>query len=177
MPEVDELDQIWREGLSAAEAAMTPPTDPAGRVAARVRRRRRNRSALTATGVVVVGALVFAGIALGRRAPDGPHIATSGPVTNVTVVVGPELRIRFPDRAVSGQPRRIELPYGKIRFRVRSAGGSHRLVIDGVPGFVAAVSESKPVSVLVRIAPGRYRIHCTIPGHTESGENAILIVQ
>jgi hypothetical protein len=178
MPDVDELDHIWREGLSAAAAAMAPVTDPVARVAARVRRRRRARATLTSIGAAaLVLVVIFTGFVLARN-PHGGHVATTPPAEPVNVVVGwhGKLRIRFPGREVSGSAPRVHLPQGQLRFTVRSYG-THRLVIDGVPGFnPRVVTDGTPVVVMVQLAPGTYLMHCTIPGHTESGEEAILVV-
>jgi hypothetical protein len=180
MPDVDELDHIWRAGLSAAAAAMAPVTDPVARVAARVRRRRRARATLTSIGAAaLVVVVIFTGFVLARN-PHGTHVATTPPAEPVNVVVGwhGTLRIRFPGREASeNQAPRVNLPHGQLRFTVRSYG-THRLVIDGVPGFnPQVVTDGTPVVVTVRLARGTYLMHCTIPGHTESGEVAILVVE
>lgn len=178
MPDIEELDvldQMWREGLSLTAEGMTPISDPTGRVAGRLRRRRRARAALTTAGVAILGAFIVVTVSF-ARGPDHVRVATSAPPVQVDVVVGPDLRIRFPGRAVSGQPPRVKLPHGLIRFRVRSTASSHHLVIDGLRGFVATVGPDT-VTVTVRIPPGRYLMHCTIPGHTEAGEEALLIVE
>jgi len=178
MPDIDELDRIWREGLSSAAGAMPPVTDPTARVAERVRRRERARARITAIGVVAVIALMIVlavSVELSSRRAD---IATPSPVArvDVEVLVGGQLQIRFPGRSVGGQPPRVELPSGLIRFDVRSAG-TDRLVIDGIPEFVAVLGPTDTVTRIVRIPPGRYLMHSTIAGHAEAGEKAILVVK
>jgi hypothetical protein len=177
MSDIDELDRIWREGLVSADAAMTPITDPTTRVAERVRRRRRVRMTLRGVGVAVVGIAIVLAMSL-SRSPQRDHFATSPPLVRVAVVVG-DLNIHFPGRPVSGRPPQVELPNGVIRFDVRTTGASDRLVINGVPGFVALVGPfgHDTVTVTVRLAPGRYLMHSTILGHTEAGEEVILIVK
>lgn len=176
MTDTDELDSIWREGLSSVAAKMAPLTDPTVRVAERLRRRRRARMTLTALSIAVASVVIVAAVSLARN-PHRANFATSHPLERVAVVVG-DLRIHFPGRVVSGEPPHVALPHGVIRFDLRSTGTSHRLVIDGVPKFVAVVDTAHDaISVTVRIAPGRYLMHCTILGHTEAGEKAILIVK
>jgi hypothetical protein len=176
MPEIDELDRIWRAGLSAAAAARPPVDDPSARVGQRVRRRRRSRITLTTVGAVALVGIV-AVAAVFATAPRGARVATSPPAVTVDVVVGPALQIHFPGLVVTGQPPRVHLPRGLLRFRVRAAAGTHELVIDGVHRFdVTVASETSAVSVTVRLAPGVYRMHCTIPGHTIAGEEATLLV-
>jgi hypothetical protein len=122
--------------------------------------------------------VIFTGFVLARN-PHATHFVTTPPVEPVNVVVGlhNQLKIRFPGREVSGNPPRVHLQQGQLRFTVRSYG-THRLVIDGVPGFNPPVAtDGTPVVVTVRLAPGTYRMHCTLPGHAEAGEEATLIVR
>jgi hypothetical protein len=180
--DIDELDRIWREGLSAADAVTAPISDPTVRVAERVRRRRRLRRIRRWVGVAVVCVVIVLGVSLARAgSPQRVDVATSSPVTvvRVDVLVGGQLTILFPGRATSGQPSRVELAHGVIRFEVQSRTGSDRIVIDGVPKFVATVYPPLhgTVTQTVRIAPGTYLMHSTILGHTEAGEKAVLVVK
>jgi hypothetical protein len=181
MADVDELDRIWREGLFAVDASMTPIADPTVRVAERVRRRRRLRLVRRWLGVTVVGLVIVFGVSFVRaRSPQRVEVATSRPVAVVRVEVEGEgaLTIRFPGRATSGNPPRIELPQGVIRFEVETPAGIETIVIDGVPKFAATVDPvHRTVTQTVRIAPGTYLMHSAIPGHTEAGEEAVLVVK
>jgi hypothetical protein len=179
MTDIDELDRIWRDGLAAAADAMPPATDPAARVGERIRRRRRARTTLTAISAAVTAVVIVVAVSFARDRQSG-EFATSSPVAvvRVEVLVGGQLTIHFPGRAVSGQPPHVELPHGVIRFEVRSGSGADRLVIDGVPKFVAVVgSTHAAVTEIVQIPPGRYLMHSTVLGHAEVGEKAVLIVK
>jgi len=179
MTDLDELDRIWREGLASAAATTTPVADPSVRVAERIRRRRRTRTTLTAIGVAVTGLVIILAVSLTRN-PQRGDLATSTPVAvvRVEILVGGQLTIQFPGRAVSGQPPHVELPHGVIRFDVSSPGGTDHLVIDGAPKFSAVVVPTHDaVTESVRIPPGRYLMHSTLPGHAIAGEEAILVVK
>jgi hypothetical protein len=180
MTDIDELDRIWREGLASAAATMAPVTDPNLRVVERVRRRRRTRITFRGIGVVVTGLTIVLAVLFARNPPHA-DFATSSPVTvvRVEVLVHGQLTIQFPGRAVHGQPPHVELPQGLIRFDVSSPGGSDRLVIDGVPTFVAVVvpPHHAAVTETVQISPGTYLMHSTLAGHAAVGEEAILIVR
>ncbi|HEX3866995.1 MAG TPA: hypothetical protein VHV78_09590 [Gemmatimonadaceae bacterium] len=157
-------------------------SDPTVRVAERVRRRRRLRLVRRWIGITAVGVVIVLGVSLARaRSSQRVDVATSPPVAVVRVEVLGEgaLTIRFPGRATSGQPPRVELPRGVIRFEVKSLGGTETIVVDGVPKFVATVTPPVhgTVTQTVRIAPGTYLMHSAIPGHTEAGEEAVLIVK
>lgn len=175
MTNTDELDRLWRDTLrSGADSTLVGEAEP--RVAARVRQRRRRRAAGTAAILLVVVCTTLGAAVLLTRHPS--HVTVShGLAAVVEVVDGPSLSLRFPGRATSDISPRIDLPSGLIRFEVRVIG-SHRLVIDGVPGFVADGEYGGPsVTENVRLQPGDYLIHCTIPGHAEAGEEAIIHVQ
>ena len=180
MTDIEELDRIWREGLASAADAMPPATDPAARVAERVRRRRRARTTLTAISVAVTALVIVVALSFARDRQSG-EFATAPPVAvvRVEVLVGGQLTIQFPGRAVSGQPPHVELPHGVIRFEVRSgSGAADRLVIDGVPKFAAVVGSTHDVVTdIVRMPPGRYLMHSTLSGHAEAGEKAVLVVK
>jgi hypothetical protein len=121
--------------------------------------------------------IVAVSFALDRQ---GGEVATAPPVAvvRVEVLVGGQLRIQFPGRAVSGQPPQVDLRHGVIRFEVRSGSGADHVVIDGVPNFAAAVDSTYGVvTELVRMPPGRYLMRSTIPGHAEAGETAVLVVK
>jgi plastocyanin len=80
---------------------------------------------------------------------------------------------------VAGTPPSVDLPQGLIQFTVRGESTTHDLVIDGVPSFRAAVTFPNMATKVetVRMAPGRYLMHCVIPGHTAAGMEMWLIVR
>jgi hypothetical protein len=183
MTDTGELDRIWREGLASAADATSPITDPTARVAERVHRRRRAHTTRTAVGVAATVAVIVIAVSFARGRHSG-EVATAPPVAvvRVDVLVGGQLTIQFPGRAVSGQPPHVNLPHGVIRFEVRSGNGAaDHLVIDGVPKFAATVatvaSPHDVVTEAVRMAPGRYLMHSTLSGHAEAGEKAVLVVK
>jgi hypothetical protein len=178
MTDIDELDRIWREGLASAADATLPATDPAARVAERVRRHRRSRTTRAAISVAVAAVVIVVAMSFARNRQSG-QVATAPPVAvvHVEVLVGGQLTIQFPGRAVTGQPPQVELPHGVIRFEVGTGGGSDHLVIDGVPEFAVTVaSVHDVVTEKVRMAPGRYVMHSTLSGHAEAGEKAVIVV-
>lgn len=60
---------------------------------------------------------------------------------------------------------------------VHADGMGHVLVLDGVPGFKADFDGSTTtITQNVRLAPGHYLMHCIIPGHTQAGEEAVIVV-
>jgi hypothetical protein len=183
MNSTDELDGIWRNGLSAAASELDLADDPRTQVAERVRHRRRSRR--TATAITLVVLSTAAVLAVGQIGKQGTHAgvaARPNPTVRAVVEVddapGNQLTIVFPGRVVSGNPPSIRLPSGLIRFKIHGTPG-HRLVIDGIPGFVADFSALRAPTTLTedaRLNPGEYLMHCTIPGHAEAGEEMRLKV-
>lgn len=179
----DGIDDVWRTGL----AGLTPAeeADPVARVEGRLRHRQRVRVGTRGIGAAALIAVMLGVISYaGRTNHVGVTNATAP--TRVVVVAGVNntLRIGFPGRKTFGSSGpRIILPAGRVRFVVHSGGSSHHLVIDGVPGFSVSVaappSPGGPPSatVTVRLKPGRYLMHCTIPGHAEAGEIAWITVR
>jgi hypothetical protein len=183
MTSTDELDGIWHDGLSAAENELVIAHDPHARVAERVRHRRRSRRTGTAVTLVVLSAAAVLAIAqIGRQGTHAGVAARPDPTVRAVVEVddapGNLLTIVFPGRVVSGNPPSIRLPSGLIRFKIHGTPG-HRLVIDGMPGFVADFSALRAPTTLTedaRLNPGEYLMHCTIPGHAEANEEMLLKV-
>ncbi len=183
MTSADDLDRIWREGLTLAASELVVRDDPRARTATRVQRRRRSRRIKTA-----VAAIAFSVAAIGATAHFDDHVShgrvASRPPTTVQASVsiddapGNQLAITFPGRTVSGNPPSVTLPAGIIHFEIHGTP-AHQLVIDGVPDFTAtfAGTASSTVTENVRLQPGRYSLHCTIPGHAAAGEQAILTVE
>jgi hypothetical protein len=178
MTDIDELDRIWRDGLASAAEDVVATPDPQTRVAARVRHRRRTRRTMTTSIVVVLIAMVaIAATQLGHHSKQ-VRVAAKPPLI-VQVVDAPHgnLQILFPGRPMTGYPPSVQLPSGVIRFEIHDLNPGHRLVIDGVPGFVADFETPGTITQDVRLNPGEYLMHCTIPGHEEAGESARLIVR
>jgi hypothetical protein len=183
MTSTDELDGIWRDGLSTAASELDIADDPRTQVAERVRHRRRSRRTATAVTLVVLSAVAV--LAVAQIGKQGTHAgvaarpnSTIGAVVEVDDAPGNRLTIAFPGRVVSGSPPSIALPSGLIRFKIHRLSPGHRLVIDGIPGFVVDFSVSAPTTVTedVHLNPGEYLMHCTIPGHAEAGEEMRLKV-
>jgi hypothetical protein len=178
MADIEELDRIWREGLSSAAETMTPLTDPTAHVARRIRRRRRACTVFTTVGVAVTVLVIVLTVSVARDAQRDDFATGSPVVVRVEVLVDNTLRIQFPGRPVSGQPPHVEIPHGLIRFEVRSpSGGSDHIIIRGVPEFDVVVSGQETVTEVVRIPRGRYVMYSAIPGHAEAGETVVLVVK
>jgi hypothetical protein len=183
MTSTDELDGIWRDGLSAAANELVIADDPHGRVDRRVRHRHRSRRTGTAIILVVLTAAAILAVAqLGRQETHAGVAARPGPTIRAIIEVddapGNQLTIVFPGRVASGNPPSIRLPSGLIRFKIHGTPG-HQLVIDGIPGFVADFSAFRAPTTLTedaRLNPGEYLMHCTIPGHAEANEEMLLKV-
>jgi hypothetical protein len=184
MNSTDELDGIWRDGLSAAAGQLDIADDPRTRVAERVRHRRRSRrTAMAVTLAVLSAAAVLAVAQIGHQGTHAGVAARPNPTVRAVVEVDDapgsnQLTIVFPGRVESGKPPSIALPSGLIRFKIHGLHPDHRLVIDGVPGFVAEFSVSGPTNITedVQLKPGEYLMHCTVPGHAEAGEEMRLTV-
>jgi hypothetical protein len=183
MTSTDELDSIWRDGLSAAASEFFIADDPRTRVAERVRHRRRSRRTGTAVTLVVLSAAAVLAVAqIGHQGTHAGVAARPNPTVRAVVEVddapGNQLTIALPGRVVSGNPPSIALPSGLIRFEIHGLHPDHRLVIDGIPNFVADFSVSGPTTITedVQLNPGEYLMHCTVPGHAEAGEEIRLKV-
>ena len=183
MTETDELDRIWREGLGQLAAPTTPISDPASAVGARVRQRHQSRIGVFATAAVVIaasiaGVLVAAGPRSTERIVPARSPTSSPRPLFVDVVDGARgnLTISFPGRKVSGSPPHVNLPAGLTQFTITTLTAGHSLALDGVPGFAATPQTIGTVIRTVQLAPGVYMLHCTVPGHTEAGEEMLLDV-
>jgi uncharacterized cupredoxin-like copper-binding protein len=124
-----------------------------------------------------VAALVAVALALGGCGDD-EVFRTSRPVLNITL---DEYRI---------VPQNIELRAGRLKLVVHNAGRlTHNLVIqipdgpDGKPvpipgGRVATMQPGQTAApVKVTLAPGDYRIVCTIANHDDLGQYGTLKVR
>jgi hypothetical protein len=182
MNSTDELDRIWRDGLTAAASELVITGDPKARVVQRARHRRRARRAGTAVGLVVLSGSALAAVSqIGhdhtRTGVASQPGATISAVVQVEDAPNGRLTIEFPGRATSGAPAALSLPSGLIRFEISGTPG-HDLVIDGVSGVVADFTPSGPTTITrdVQLAPGEYLMHCIVPGHAEAGEEVTLRV-
>ena len=191
MIDIDEIDNLWRDALASAATDAPPVDDPRPRVARRVQHNRRVRTFVNSSvAVVIAGALVVAiGVLVDR--PDrhpaplaGTTQTTVVAVTTVRVVdaTGGSLSISFPGQPSETIPPQITVPAGPVNFVIDLDAAGHTLVLDGVPEFTAVNADASlttPVTVTreVTLAPGRYLLHCLTLGHTEAGEEAMVIVQ
>ncbi len=182
MNSTDELDGIWRDGLTAAASELVVIEDPGARVARRARHRQRARRAGLAVGLFVLGGSALVAVShIGGDHPRAGVATQSG--TSIVAVVQVEdapsgrLTIEFPGRTLSGDRSALALPSGLIRFEIGGSPG-HQLVIDGVSGVIADFGPTGPTTVTrdVQLAPGRYVMHCIVPGHAEAGEEVSLEV-
>jgi len=180
MNDVDELDRVWREGLATLAADLDPVADPHARVCTRVHHRRRSRIAVIA--VVSIALIVAVVVAF---APGGSHsrvrVESPAPdviaaVVQVTDAPGGRFAISFPGRATIGNPPEVQVPSGLIRLEIHSSVPGHHVVLDGFPDVVANFEHAGTIVREVRLVPGSYFLHCSVPGHTEAGERAMLDV-
>jgi hypothetical protein len=177
MNDIDELDEMWRTGLAGAAHDVVSTVNPQARVAARVKHRRRSRWARTASvAVLLLAAALGTATHLGGHAQHVRVAAEQPSIIQVTDAPAGTLQILFPGRLTAGNPPRVLLPSGVVRFEIRGLTAGHRLVIDGAPGFVANFQTPSTITKEVQLDPGEYLMHCTIPGHAEAGEEAILDV-
>lgn len=181
MNSTDELDRIWRDGLTAAASDLVISGDPKARVVRRARHRRRVRRAGTAVGLVLLSGSALVAVSQIGHDHTRTGVATQ-PGATITTVVHVEdapsgrLTIEFPGRTEVGDAS-LALPSGLVRFEISGAPG-HELVIDGVSGRVADFAPTAPGTITrdVQLDPGEYLMHCIVPGHTEAGEEVTLRV-
>ena len=124
----------------------------------------------TAATVLATAALLLAGCG------EGDVLRTDRPQLNVTL---DEYRI---------VPQDVEVRAGRMKFVVRNTGRlTHNLVVevpegpDGKPVTVAKVDTMQPGQtappIKVTLAPGEYRLVCTIANHDDLGQFGSLKVQ
>ena len=181
MNDTDELDRIWRDGLSRLALPTRPIPEPvrpgAGIVGGRHRARPRAYIAIAAAAAVLVicGLIV---VAVRESSPAVVETRTPATPVVVDIVDAPNgsLALRIPGRAVSGQPPHIDLAAGLVQFRIDSRRAGHQLVLDGVSDFAPTPNEIGITIRTVRLHHGVYRLYCAIPGHAEAGEQILLDV-
>jgi len=112
-----------------------------------------------------------------RRGAAEPDPAIHGTLTVLSEPAGPPVATvmveSWPTLTLTVTPDVV--PAGVIQLDYATRGGTHAIVIDGVPG-VQLMGPSGPSSRKVELAPGTYRLHDTIPGHDGAGEHATLTV-
>jgi hypothetical protein len=169
MASPEALDERWKQGLR--EVAMQPryAPDARDRVQATMQRRRHRRSASQIAALVVLCLLGGVGVFAATRSSNDVGVG-SAPGTVLEIDALPSLGFR---------PEHLVAHPGLIEFRLRdAAAGQHTLVIDGVPDFVLEVNNAGEVaSGDVELAPGRYILYCSVPGHREAGAEATLVVE
>jgi len=180
MNDVDELDRVWREGLAAIAEDFDPVADPHARVGARVQQRRRSRFVIAA--VVAIALVISVAVAFGpwgsdsRVRVEAPVPDAIAAVVQVTDAPGGRFAISFPGRPTIGNPPEVRVPSGLIRLQIHSSVPGHRVVLDGFPDVVANFEHAGTIVREVRLVPGSYFLHCSVPGHAEAGERALLDV-
>jgi uncharacterized cupredoxin-like copper-binding protein len=80
------------------------------------------------------------------------------------------------------EPKGMTAPAGEVVFVVRNDGAiEHNFVLRDAQGKTLAevpvIAPGATEQVVARLAPGRYRVLCTLPGHSEAGMVADLVVQ
>jgi hypothetical protein len=189
MTDDDDLDRMWRDGLTTAADGHGTTSGVRKRVAARVRHRRHRRRAASAGAIAALSATAVVGVAelrsgssrLQVTTPDTTAPPVLAPVVRAVVQVndapGGALKIEFPGHDL-GDPPSIRLPSGLIRFEIHELSGGHDLRIDNIPGFdVEATTTPITVTRDVQLDPGVYVMYCAIPGHREAGESVTIDVR
>ena len=99
---------------------------------------------------------------------DAGKVQARTPVATIAVVAEPDLTLSLSPAVV---------PAGIIEVDYSTNGGTHTLVIDGVPGFQLSVPGSRRTMTSVGFAssPGG-TCQCVIPGHQAAGEQVTLTV-
>jgi hypothetical protein len=182
----DDLDRVWRDGLTTAAGGLGNTTGARDRVAARVRHRRHRRRSVSAGAIAALTATTVVGVAELHSA-DGPvRVATTETtappvvptVAQVNDAPGGALKIEFPGHEL-GNPPSITLPSGEVRFVIHGDSAGHVLRIDGAPDFEANFTVAgETITRDVMLGPGRvYVMYCAIPGHREAGESVIIVAR
>jgi hypothetical protein len=182
----DDLDRIWRDGLTTAADGLGATTGVRSRVAAHVRRRRHRRRAASAGAIAALTATTVVGVAELRSGNTRVQVATTDTTTPpvVPTVVqlndapGGALNIEFPGNEL-GYPPSITLPSGDVRFVIHGESAGHVLRIDGDDNFEANITVAgETITRDVQLAPGRvYVMYCAIPGHRDAGESVIIVAR
>jgi plastocyanin len=133
----------------------------------------------TSTLVMLVAALFVLVVASGlttigpseeKEAASSGFVQPTGPAVD-TLSVTAEPSLKFDSKAYS-------VKTGVVQVNYIDGGGTHTLVFDDpkLNGFELAVPGG-PKTGKVDLAPGKYTIYCTIPGHRAAGMEAVVTVQ
>jgi uncharacterized cupredoxin-like copper-binding protein len=77
-------------------------------------------------------------------------------------------------------PATIEVSRGRVKFKMKNTGVvEHNFVIPelGLRSPNIGAGQGEELEWYIRAQPGRYRIVCDIPGHTEAGMVGTLVVK
>lgn len=119
--------------------------------------------------VTLVGSLVAAcGGGAASPPPTPPPTPTPGPVT-----------VEFKATELSFAPVTAEVPSGRpVRLVLANEGQlEHNLTIDILNVKIVAAAGASAEVTVDPIAPGRYEVYCSVPGHRETGMTASLDVK
>ena len=113
---------------------------------------------LLAVGVAACGGGGGGG---GYSAPKGPAVA----------------QLTFQAKNFSFTPDTATAPAGIIGVTLKSTGGGHDFVIDGVAGFkLTTPATGDKDSGKVQLKKGKYTFYCSLPGHRAAGMQGTLTV-
>lgn len=132
-----------------------------------IHRRTRGVSAVCiGVAVLLVSSLSCHGNTSSSRDGDGVYIEPKGRAeSTLAIEVLPSLTDEF------------TVPPGVVEIAFSSFGGRHALVFAGdeLRGF-ELLTTGPPEYGKVRLQPGTYTVYCTIPGHRQAGEEAVIRV-
>lgn len=76
------------------------------------------------------------------------------------------------------KPKQLEVPSGTVTLRVKNKGAiQHTLSLEGTKKVTSLLDAGKSATLrLGQLAPGNYRLRCTVPGHADAGMTAKLTV-
>ena len=67
-------------------------------------------------------------------------------------------------------PKDLTAKPGKVTFEIKNAGTvEHNFIIKGTTVNLESIQAGQTATVTVDLAPGTYRVLCTVPGHEEAG--------
>lgn len=136
-------------------------------------------------GVIAIIAMIMAILALGKAlADDGPAsvvnptpgVATTNPTTTTTPPGGAD-RAEVALNEFRITPGEITVAEGATLAVTNTGATAHDLVIEGT-GLATTLLDSGATAELdlTGLAPGTYRILCSVPGHDAAGMTATLVV-
>jgi plastocyanin len=125
-------------------------------------------------GLVLVGVSLSGLASLGHSLDDGEggtagYVAPTGKATS-TVSMEALASIKFASDTVSATKGIVQIDY--------SGATGHTLAIQDpkFDGFLLTTDAGGPKSGKVELAPGKYTLYCTVPGHEAQGMKATLTV-